>query len=206
MISPTTKAAEAENIMTEHKIRHLPVVGSGKRLEGLVTRQSLTIKPDMLGSLSVWEITRLLANLSVKQVMVGAGEVITISPDKTIERAARTMAENRIGCLPVIDEGVVVGIITEFDVMNAFQHMLGLPASGIRVTIRMPDKKGQFARLMAVLSENQWGVMGVGSFPSFRHPGYYDVVLKIPGVEAEEVKAALSRIPEQELVDIRASV
>jgi acetoin utilization protein AcuB len=206
MISPTTKAAEAENIMTENKVRHLPVVGSGKRLEGLVTRQSLAIKPDLLGSLNVWEITRYLANLTVKQVMVRAGEVVTIGPDKTIERAARTMSENKIGCLPVIDDGVVVGIITEIDLMNAFQIMLGLPASGVRVTVRMPNKSGEFAKLTAALSSNHWGVMGIGSFPSPRMDGFYDVVLKIPEADAEAVKSALSQIQGQEVVDIRASV
>lgn len=206
MISPSTKAAEAENIMTENKVRHLPVVGDGKRLEGLVTRQSLTIKPDMLGSLNVWEITRFLANMTVKDLMVKGDEIITIRPNKTIERAARTMSENKIGCLPVIDDDIVVGIITEIDVMNAFQMMLGLPASGIRVTIRMPNKKGQFATLMAALSNNKWGVMGIGSFPSPRNPGYFDVVLKMPEVEADEVREALSKIPEQEVIDIRTSV
>jgi acetoin utilization protein AcuB len=206
MISPTTKAAEAENVMNENKVRHLPVVGDGKRLEGLVTRQSLAIKPDMLSSLSVWEITRYLANMTVKQVMVRAGEVVTIGPDKTIERAARTMTEHKIGCLPVIDDGVVVGIITEIDLMNAFQIMLGLPASGVRVTVRMPNQNGEFAKLTAALSENHWGVMGIGSFPSPRTPDYYDVVLKIPGVETAEVEAAFNKIPGQEVVDIRASV
>ncbi|MFZ0547659.1 MAG: CBS domain-containing protein [Candidatus Promineifilaceae bacterium] len=206
MISPTTKAAEAENVMTENKVRHLPVVGDGKRLEGLVTRQSLAIKPDMLGSLNVWEITRLLANMTVKQVMVKASEVITIAPNKTIERAARTMSEHKIGCLPVIEEGIVVGIITEVDLLNAFQQMLGLPASGIRVTVRMPNQYGEFAKLAAALSDNHWGVMGIGSFPSPRTPGFYDVVLKIPNVDAAEVEAAFNKIPEQEVVDIRASV
>ena len=206
MISLTTKAAEAENIMSESKVRHLPVVGDGKRLEGLVTRQSLTIKPDMLGSLNVWEITRYLANMTVKDLMVKAGEVITIAPDKTIERAARTMSEHKIGCLPVVEDGVVVGIITEVDLMNAFQMMLGLPASGVRVTVRMPNQPGEFATLTAALSNNGWGVMGIGSFPTPRREGYYDVVLKIPGVEAADIEAAINQIPEQEVVDIRASV
>jgi acetoin utilization protein AcuB len=206
MISPTTKAAEAENVMSENGVRHLPVVGDGKRLEGLVTRQSLAIKPDMLGSLSVWEITRYLANLTVKQVMVKAGEVLVTDPNKTIERAAKTMSEHKIGCLPVVEEGVVVGIITEIDLMNAFQNMLGLPASGIRVTVRMPNQTGEFAKLTAALSANTLGVMGIGSFPSPRNPGFYDVVLKIPGVDADAVKAAFSEIEGQEIVDIRASV
>lgn len=205
MISLATKAAEAENLMTESKVRHLPVVGDGKRLEGLITRQSLAIKPDLLGSLSVWEITRYLANMTVKDLMVKKGDVITIEPDKTIERAARTMSQHKIGCLPVLEEGVVVGIITEIDLMNAFQMMLGLPASGVRVTVRMPNRNGEFAKLTAALSANHWGVMGIGSFPTLRREGFYDVVLKIPGVEMAEVEAAINNIPGQEVVDIRAT-
>lgn len=206
MISPATKAAEAENIMSESKVRHLPVVGDGKRLEGLVTRQSLSIKPDMLGSLNVWEITRFLATMTVKDLMVKEEEVITIEQNKTIERAARTMSDHKIGCLPVLDDGVVVGIITEIDLMNAFQMMLGLPASGVRVTVRMPNEKGEFAKLTAALSQNDWGVLGIGSFPTLRKQGYYDVVLKIPGVEVAEVEGVLNDIPGQEVVDIRTSV
>ncbi len=206
MISPMMKAAEAENVMSENMVRHLPVVGDGKRLEGLVTRQTLAIKPDLVGSLNVWEITRYLANLTVGQVMVKLENVMTIGQERTIERAARMMAENKIGCLPVVEDGVVVGIITEFDLMNAFQYMLGLPASGIRVTVRMPDEKGQFAKLMATLSSNQWGVMGIGSIPAFRKPGFYDVILKMPDVTPQEVREAMKGIPEQEIVDIRESV
>jgi acetoin utilization protein AcuB len=205
MISPGTKAAEADNLMSEIMIRHIPVVGDGKRLAGLVTRQSLAIKPDVMGSLNVWEITRYLANLTVKQVMVKAGDVITIEPEKTIERAAKMMSEDKIGCLPVVEEGVVVGIITEIDLLHAFQSMLGLPAEGIRVTVRMPNRVGEFAKLTAVLSENQLGVMGIGSFPSPRREGFYDVVLKIPEVDAETVRVALSGVEGQEIVDLRAS-
>jgi acetoin utilization protein AcuB len=206
MISPTTPAADAQNIMVENKIRHIPVVGPGKRLEGLLTRQSLSYKPEMLSSLNVWEITRFLSNLTAKQLMVKANDVISIDPDRTIERAARMMSDHKIGCLPVIENEIVVGILSEVDLMNAFQAMLGMPAEGIRVTVRMPDEKGEFSKLMATLSSEGWGVMGIGSFPSPRNPGYYDAVIKIPGVSLEEVEKALSQIAGQEVVDIRTSV
>ena len=61
MISPTTPAAEAQKLMIENRVRHLPVVGDGKRLLGLVTRERLRIPPTDLGSLNVWEISRLLS-------------------------------------------------------------------------------------------------------------------------------------------------
>lgn len=205
MISPLTPASEAEQIMVENKIRHLPVTGEGKSLQGLITRQRLSLKPTDMGSLNVWEITRLLSNLKVKDIMIKKDQVITITGDKTIERAAKVMTENQIGCLPIVedDQRTIVGILTETDLLLAFQAILGLPSPGVRVTMRMPDKEGQFNKLSTVLAQNGWGVMGIGSFPSPRHPGYYDVVIKIPRRTVEEVQKVLSQVDGQEIADIR---
>ena len=207
MVPPTTPAPEAQHIMAENKIRHLPVVGDGKRLAGLITRQRLALKADTIASLDVWEITRYLSNLTVKDVMLKAADVHTITPDRTIERAAAILTEHKIGCLPVVEEGdVVVGILSEVDLLRSFQEMLGLPAEGVRVTVRMPNKEGEFAKLTAMISQHGLGIMGIGSFPSPRRPGYYDMVLKIPRVTLSEVEAILSRVPDQEIVDIRQFV
>lgn len=205
LISPSMSASEAQQIMFENKIRHLPVTGEGKRLEGLITRQQLAMKPTDLGSLNVWEITRLLSSLKVKDIMIKKDQVITITGDKTIERAAKIMTENKIGCLPVLedDQKTVMGILTETDLLLAFQAILGLPSPGVRVTMRMPDKAGEFNKLSTVLAKNGWGVMGIGSFPSPRHPGYYDVVIKIPRLTVEEVRTVLSQVEGQEIADIR---
>ncbi|MEW5959488.1 MAG: CBS domain-containing protein [Chloroflexota bacterium] len=206
MIPPTTSAAEAERIMGENKIRHLPVVGDGKRLEGLVTRQRFTLKPDTMASLNVWEITRYLSNLKVKDIMLKANDVFTITPDRTIERAARVMTDHKVGCLPVIEEKVVVGMLSEVDLLRSFQEMLGLPAEGVRVTMRMPDREGEFAKLTDIIARHGLGIMGIGSFPSPRRPGFYDMVLKIPRATLDEIKSVLSQVPDQEIVDIREVV
>lgn len=204
IISPSTKATKAQQIMAENNIRHLPVASDGKRLEGLVTRTRLSLKPDILGSLNMWEISRQLSNLTVKDVMVKKENVFIISADRTIERAAKMLADHKIGCLPVIDaDGMVEGIISEVDVLHSYQALMGLPSEGLRVTVRMPDKKGEFAKLMRVLGENEWGVMAIGTYPTHRQKGLYDVVLKIPQVTADEVHAAFSQIEGQEVVDIR---
>lgn len=205
LISPTTLAAEAQSIMAANNIRHLPVAGDGKRLLGLITRQQLAMKPDDLGSLNVWEISRYLGRLTAAKIMLRAEQVITISPDRTIERAARVLTDNKIGCLPVVEDGgVVVGILTETDLLLAFQEMLGLPAEGVRVTMRMPNRKGEFNKLSAAVSKQGWGIMGIGSFPSPRRPDFYDMVLKIPHVGVAEVQDALSQVPDQEIIDIRS--
>ncbi|HRV91012.1 MAG TPA: CBS domain-containing protein [Anaerolineae bacterium] len=204
MVPPEMSAAEAEHIMTENLIRHLPVVGDGKKLVGLVTRQRFALKPDTMASLNVWEITRYLSNLTVQKIMLSAkaGEVYSIDSNRTVEQAARVMTEHKIGCLPVLDDDVVVGILSEIDLLRSLQEMLGLPTRGVRVTMRMPNKKGQFAALTTALSQHNLGIMGIGSFPTPRQPGFYDMVLKIPEVSMEQVREILSQVPEQEIVDI----
>ena len=204
MISPSTKVTEAQQLMAENNIRHLPVASDGKRLEGLVTRTRLSLSPSTLGSLNMWEISRQLGNLTVNDVMVKRADLLTIEAERTIERAAKIMADRKIGCLPVIDgDGAIEGIISEVDVLHSYQELMGLPASGLRVTVRMPNRKGEFAKLMKVLSDNDWGVMGIGTYPTHRREGFYDVVLKIPEVTAADVRAAFNQIEDQEVVDIR---
>jgi acetoin utilization protein AcuB len=204
IISPFTRATEAQQIMAENHIRHLPVASDGKRLEGLVTRTRLALKPDLLGSLNMWEISRQLSNLTAKDVMVKKEDVLTITADRTIERAAQLMADHKIGCLPVIDaDGVVEGIISEVDVLHSYQELMGLPVDGVRVTVRMPNRNGEFTKLMKVMADNGWGVMAIGTYPSHRRDGFYDAVLKIPGVSETDIRRAFSQIPDQEVVDVR---
>ena len=70
MVEPAMPIVEAQGIMAETQVRHLPVAEQGKRLVGLITRERLRIPPADLGSLNVWEISRFLANMKVKDVMV----------------------------------------------------------------------------------------------------------------------------------------
>jgi acetoin utilization protein AcuB len=206
MVPPTTPATEAQKIMSENKIRHLPVVGDGKKLLGLITRQRLALKPDAMASLDVWEITRYLANLKVKNIMLKVDEVRTIDPDRTVERAARTMTDHKIGCLPVTEDNIVVGILTEIDLLRSFQEMLALRTEGVRVTMRAPDRAGEGAKLLTPLAQHGWKVMGIGIFYLPKHPGFYDSVVKIEGATIAEVKEVLSQVPDQEIVDIREVV
>jgi acetoin utilization protein AcuB len=203
MVPPTTPAAEAQKIMMESKIRHLPVVGDGKRLEGLITRERLRVSPTDLGSLNMWEITRFLANMTVKDMMLKRADVVTAVPDVTLEDAAQAMAEHKIGCLVVMEENVVVGIITETDLLVELNQLLGGDVSGVRVTIRMPDRVGEFAKIFGAISAQGWGIYASGSLPAPKLPGYWDVVVKVRNVPKDELVAVLEKIEEQEIIDAR---
>lgn len=203
MIPPTIPAADAQKIMAENKLRHLPVIGDGKRPLGLLTRQRLRIPPADLGSLNVWEITRYLSELTVKDVMVTAKDLLTIGPEATVEEAAQTMAENRYGCLPVVEDNVVVGIITETDLLVKLVDLLGGYISGVRVTVRLPGKIGGYAKIINAISARGWGMYATGSVPAPKREGFWDIVLKVRDVSKEDLLDLLEQIEGCEIVDVR---
>ena len=203
MISPETPASEAQKIMTENDVRHLPVVGDGKRILGLVSRNRLRVPPTDLGSLNVWEISRILSDLKVKDVMVKKKELITIKPDKTLEEAAQLLIKNKIGSLPVLEDGIVVGIISEFDLLAELSNLLGGNVEGVRVTICMPNKIGEFAKAYTAIAEKGWAIYASGGVPTPKKPDYWDQVIKIRNVSLEEIVPVLEAIEGQEVVDVR---
>jgi CBS domain-containing protein len=103
--------------MAEERIRHLVVVDDA-RVVGIVTDRDIRLNlPSPATSLSVWELNYLLSRLTVGGVMSAA--VIVVDPDRPIAEAARLMLDHKIGALPVVDEGRLIGIITESDFVRA---------------------------------------------------------------------------------------
>ena len=206
MIEPTMRVAEAQKLMSENNIRHLPVVGTGKRLLGLVTRRRLSIPPEKLGSLDVWEITRYLSNLTAGDVMLKGPDLQTIGADATLEEAADLMIRNKISGLPVVEQpgsAVVVGIITETDLLIELQNLLGAVDAGWRVVMRVPDRDGEFRKLVRAISEKGWGIMAMGSVRTPKQPDRWDIILKIRHCTHDELVSVLEKIEDQQVVDIR---
>ena len=113
-----TPVLEARQIMLSKRIRHL-LVTDGPKLAGMVTDRDIRLNlPSPATSLSVWEINYLLARLTVESVMTKA--LVTVSPGWDPRDAAVLMLDHKIGALPVVDNGDLVGIITETDLLRAF--------------------------------------------------------------------------------------
>jgi acetoin utilization protein AcuB len=203
LAEPTMSIVEAQRFMVEQSIRHLPVVGDGKRLLGLVTIQRLLVDPGRLASLDVWDITRYLSGLSVADVMIQARDVVTTGLNTTIEDAARVMVERKIGSLPVLEEGVVIGMFTKTDMLATLMEMMATRVPAVRVTMRMPDVRGELARLVGVIAEQGWGIMALAGTPTPRDPTRWDAVVKIRYRTIEEVITVLSKVEGQEIVDAR---
>lgn len=117
-VPPTMPVLEARRLMHEKKIRHL-LVTEGAKLVGIVTDRDIRLNlPSAATSLSVWEINYLLAKLTVGAVM--SRNVVSIESDREPREAARLMLDHGFGALPVVDGGLLVGIITETDLLRAF--------------------------------------------------------------------------------------
>lgn len=115
---PQTPVLEARQLMIDKRIRHLLIV-EGPKLLGIITDRDIRLNlPSPATSLSVWEINYLMARLTVESVMTTS--VVIVGPQRDARAAAQLMLDNKIGALPVLDGGHLLGIITETDLLRAF--------------------------------------------------------------------------------------
>jgi acetoin utilization protein AcuB len=116
-ISPKEGVMVAKHILDEKRIRHLPVVSDGK-LVGIITDRDIRRNlPSPVPGLEIHEMSYLLDKLQVQMVMTR--EVISVTPQTSIEAAANLLVAHKIGGLPVLDGERLVGIITEIDLLKA---------------------------------------------------------------------------------------
>jgi CBS domain-containing protein len=108
--------------MRRDGIRHLPVVDGQKLVGVLSERDVLRCAPSMLAPINQDEYNSLFENTPVTKVM--HREPLTVSPDMPLRDALALMMENKLGCLPVVEAGGVVGILTRSDMLNLLQRLL----------------------------------------------------------------------------------
>ncbi len=149
-IPSNTLVLEARNIMETHRFRRLPVVDKGK-LVGIVTKNiTRRAVPSEATSLSVWEINYLIAKMKVKEVM--KKEVVTVSPNVTVEQTVAIAQSHGISALPVLEDKKVVGIVTTNDLFYKFLNpLLGINESGRRINIFGVETPAQVSSIMDVL-------------------------------------------------------
>ena len=120
-IVPSTSVHEAQDLMQQRKIRHLPVLKDG-RLVGIISDRDIRlVLPSPATSLTMWEIRHLLDKLTVGEVMTYF--VMTTAPDCPVTEAVGRMLGHKVGALPVIEGRRVVGILTRTDILRAFRRL-----------------------------------------------------------------------------------
>lgn len=186
--------------MKEERIRRFPVVGDEGELVGIVSQTDLLYAaPSPSTSLSVYEMHYLYSRIEVSQVMTE--DVITVENDDPIEEAARLMIDHRIGGLPVMREGELVGIITETDIFKAFMEMLGARDQGVRLTVLCPDRRGELAALANAVVELGGDIISVGTFWGEDARSSL-ITIKVANVDKDEIVEKIKALV-LEIVDVR---
>ncbi len=198
-MSPDLPIIEALNLMKQEHIRRAPVIKDGKIVGMVSDKDILNASPSPVTSLSVWEMNYLLSKITVKEVM--SKKVFTVTEDTSIEEAARIMADNKIGSLPVMHGDEVVGIITETDLFKIFLELMGTRESGVRITALIREQRGQIARLTQAIAAQGGNFVAFGQFagPS---PSYRLITFKVDGLEEEKLKEIIQPLIEK-LIDVR---
>jgi acetoin utilization protein AcuB len=203
VIEPNMPVTKAQQLMKEDNIRHLPVVHKKKGLVGLITRDALNrALPSELTSLAIWEINYQLSRIKVKDVMVK--RVLTVSEEVTVEQAARIMIRQKVGSLPVLRDGELVGIVTDIDLMAALTNLMAWRQPGVRATVQVPDERGWLAKVATAVAGAGGLIAGGGAYAS-PEPLKANIVLKVRHVPPEELRSLLEGIEGLSIVDIRES-
>jgi len=199
VIRPDVPVTEAQTLMKREKIHHLPVVDKD-RLVGIVAEKDLLYAaPSPATTLSVYEMTSLLAKLAVDKVM--SRNVVTVTEDVPIEEAARIMADHDIGGLPVMRGKTVVGIITESDMFRVFIELFGARQKGVRLSILIPEQKGILAKITKAIADAGGNIIALGTFLG-EDPTNGLCTIKVDGVAKEDLMRALKPLI-QKFEDIR---
>ena len=199
-IIPEMPIVDALNLMKCERIRRAPVVKDGQ-LVGIVSdKDLLNASPSPVTSLSVWEMNYLLSKITVKEVMTK--KVISVQENTPIEEAARIMVDNKIGGLPVMREGELIGIITETDLFKIFLELMGAREFGVRVTALIFEERGQLAKLAGTIANAGGNFIAFGQFAGTT-PNNRLISFKVTGLEEQQVKDLTLPLIEK-LVDIRS--
>jgi acetoin utilization protein AcuB len=188
-------------LMRDHQFRRLPVVNKKGKLTGIVSeRDLLHAAPSSATSLSIWELQYLLAKVQLKEIMTK--DVITTTPDTPVEDAARLMVTHKIGGLPVVDEqNVVVGVITETDIFETFVEMFAGGQAGLRLTLKVPERKGVLSLLSSAILDLGGSIESVGSFYG-EVAGERRLVIKVRDVSQGQLVETLESLGDH-VVDAR---
>lgn len=191
---------EAHKLMRDRNIRRLPVVNEKGKLVGIISNYDiLNASPSPATSLSIWEMNYLINEIKVKDVMTK--DIITVDEDDTIEKAARIMADNKVGGLPVMRGDSPVGVITETDLFKIFLELMGARDPGVRATVLVPEKVGELANLTKAISEAGGNFIAFGQFLG-EDATNREITFKVSGIEEDDLVEIISPYVER-VKDVR---
>ncbi len=178
--APDTSIYTALQTLHNHNIRHLPVI-ENETLVGIISDRDLR---DASPSSLTGSETSLLHRLPVREIM--SSPVITVHPLDFFDEAARLLYEHKIGCLPVVSNRQVIGIISGTDILRHLVGMLGIMAPGSYLEVDIPDRPGALAEVTQIIKDHGINVASVLLCPA-REDGRKCLILRVQAFNLSKV-------------------
>ncbi|MDJ0828578.1 MAG: CBS domain-containing protein [Desulfobacterales bacterium] len=176
-ITENASIQEAIELMKINSIRHMPVVSGDNELIGFVT----------LADLKQGLIPSMVADISLVDLMIK--NPISIGPDDDVEIAAQLIYKHKIGGMPVVEDGKVVGIVTESDILRTFIDMMGILTSSSRIDVVIGDDPDTFKRALHTIQDNGGDIINVGMTAQQNSKRVY--YFRLAACDTNQIKAAL---------------
>jgi acetoin utilization protein AcuB len=198
-----TSYNQALRLMQQNKIKSLPILDSHGNLVGIVTQSDmLRAEPSPVTTLSVYEMASLLEKVTMDKIM--SKPVLAIDESCTITEAANYMVINDLGCLPVMRDGKLAGIITDSDIFKTFIDITGGGQAGTRIEARMPDQKGQLAPFIEAFTKADSYIVSVAiSYDKDGEHAFVDI--KERGGDENKIMEELNKLKNVEVIEFRTS-
>ncbi|MCQ2578625.1 MAG: CBS domain-containing protein [Treponema sp.] len=191
-VEPQTSVTQAKALMSQHGINKLPVLDSSKRLVGIITKNDITkALPSEATTLDMFEIGYLLSKLTCEKFMTK--KVISLDEDTVVEEAAKVMVDNNIGCIPIVKDDLLVGIVTESDLFTLFTDMFSAGVKGVRAVISQSDKPGELAKIVTKIANLNGNLIALVTRDT-KEEGQRRSTIKATGITEEQMKSLLEEV------------
>lgn len=189
-ISPDDSISDAVSLMKGKRIKHIPVLKDDK-LKGIISDRDIKeYTPSKATTLDIFELHYLLAKTKVKEIM--KSKVITTTPDTPVEEAAMVMHDQGVGCLPVVEQGRLAGIISDKDIYRVLVDITGVRHGGNRIYMTVEDRPGSVREVADIIRKYAFGLQSVLTSYEGVKGGYRDIVIRTKGTgDFKNLKAEL---------------
>jgi len=191
-IPSSTSLADARRILDAHRFRRLPVVDRGK-LVGIVTKDALDrTGPSQMTTFSMHEISYLLNKITVVEAM--RREVVTVSPNATVEEAVALAQHKKVGALVVIEGDKIVGIVTTNDSFyKVLNPILGIDTPGSRIVVRGCHKGPDVEKAIAAINSTGLEITTLFTI-EFPEVGKHDLVVHLASSDCTPACEAVRKL------------
>lgn len=185
-LKETDSIQSAINIIETYQVRHIPVVNDLNNCIGIISDRDIrSAVPSILSNKKDIEIFQKPVHLIMTE------DVITAHPLDFLEEVSSYFYKYQIGCLPIVKEDKLVGIVTETDVLTTFVRLTGADQPGSQVEIRLQNTPGSLAKVVNMFNNYNVNIQSVLLYPDQKSPDKKIIVLRLDTINPTPIIQAL---------------